>query len=187
MIDATSLVIKPLDSSFNRGAFCCGTTPIDNYVKNNVRKEHDLYKIRAFVAHEDGSKDIVGLYSLTIKSLDPDEVSEEAQGKFARVKSVPAIYLACIAVHGEYQGGGVGYRLMQDVFERSLAIAENAGVYAIALDAINEDVAQKYERYGFERFIEGELKMFIPLQLIRDAASAAAADTPAEEAATELA
>ena len=172
MIEFDKLNIGPLDRTYDRGAFCCGKTPIDNYVKNNIRKEHEAYNVRVFVASYIDSTEILGLYALTIKSVDPQKVSAEAQKQFGRVESVPTIYLSCIAVNQAVQGKGIGYFLMMNALNRALEISENAGVFAVTLEAIDEEVAKKYEGYGFERFIDGELDMFMPLKTIRDAAMA---------------
>lgn len=179
MTDATStsaLTIEPLAKKHERGAFSCGNVKIDNFFRNNARKDHDAYKVRVFVATEAQSNIALGFYSLTLTALVPDSVSEEARDKFHRVQAVPAIYLAMIGVMSDRQLKGIGYRMMQDVFNRALQISENAGCYAIALDALDSDTAVKYQRYGFEPFVEGELKMFITLSTLRAARHAAIAE-----------
>lgn len=69
----------------------------------------------------------------------------------------------------DYKGKGIGELLIQDAFSRALSIAENAGAYALALDALDENIAEIYSAYGFEKFVPDELKMFIPLKTIREA------------------
>lgn len=161
------VTIKPLGSE-RRGAFCCGVTVIDNFFKNNARKDHEKYKVRVFVAIIEGIECPVGFYSLSLMAYVPENVGTDAQAKFDRVKSVPAIYLAMLGVHREYQSRKIGRQLMQNAFDRALQIAENAGAYALALDAYSEAVALYYEKVlGFQRFNVGELKMYIPLAAIR--------------------
>jgi hypothetical protein len=174
-LDETSICIEPLSKEHGRGAFSCGFTPIDNFVRNNARKDHDLYKVRVFVARHKDSFDVIGLYSLTLTAVDPDSVSAAAQRKFARIKAMPAIYLALIAVCTDFRKTVLSSILFRDAFNRALDISENAGAFAITLDAVHEKVARKYEEFGFERFTKGELKMFLPLKVLRDARSEAAA------------
>ncbi len=166
------LRIEPLASSHKRGAFCCGVTTIDNFFRNNARRDHEAYKVRVFVGFLDGVPDPVGFYSLTLTALNPKEVSEQALEKFARVGATPAIYLAMIAVTKDYQKKKFSFELMDDAFTRALAISENAGAYALTLDALNDDLVELYKSFGFEPFEEGERKMFIPLSVLRKAREA---------------
>jgi GNAT superfamily N-acetyltransferase len=162
------IVIEPLDSNHNRGVFCCVSTPrIQNYCRINARKDHDLYKVRVYVAVAPGSKRVLGFYSLVLKSLVPDDVSELAADKFARVAAVPAIYLAMIGVSDECAGGRIGKRLIGHAIQKALEIAELAGAFALALDALDQEVADLYSELGFELFSAGQLQMFLPLSVAR--------------------
>lgn len=172
MTETIAVCIEPLDRDHDRGAFSCEVDPITNFLKNNARKDHDAYKVRVFVACEAGSKKVIGFYSLVLSALTPSVVSDEADKKFGRVNAVPVIYLAMIGRDESTVRRGVGQALMEDAFERALAISEHAGAYALALDALNDRVAQIYEGFGFEKFIDGELKMFIPLRTLREAKAA---------------
>jgi hypothetical protein len=56
---------------------------------------------------------------------------------------------------------------MMHAFGRTLDVAEIVGVYALTLEAINEEKAKQYERWNFARFIQDELLMYIPVATIR--------------------
>jgi ribosomal protein S18 acetylase RimI-like enzyme len=160
--------IEPLDSDHDRGAFCCASTKkIQNYCRNNARSDHDLYKVRVYVAVRPTTKQVLGYYSLVLKSLVPEEVSDDAIDKFERVNAVPAIYLAMIGVSDECAGGRIGKKLIRHAIERSLEIAELAGAFALALDALDQEVADLYAELGFEYFTAGQLQMFLPLSVAR--------------------
>lgn len=162
--------IEPLDSAHERGAFCCASTArIQNYCRNNAKRDHDLYKVRVYVAVRPGTKAVLGYYSLVLTALNPSHVSEAAEDKFARVQAVPAIYLAMVGVTDECAGGKIGNKMVRDAIKRSLAIAEIAGAYALALDALDDQVADMYRALGFELFVEGERKMFLELSEARAA------------------
>ncbi|MCK1641920.1 hypothetical protein IVA95_31325 [Bradyrhizobium sp. 157] len=166
--DPVEIEIQPLDSLHERGAFCCASTPkIQNYCRNNARKDHDAYKVRVYVAIAPGTKRVLGFYTLTLKSLVPEDVSETAKEKFSRVAAVPAIYLAMIGVTDECAGGGIGKQLIAHAIQQSLEISEIAGAFALALDALDEEVAELYAKHDFERFAAGELQMFLPLSVAR--------------------
>jgi GNAT superfamily N-acetyltransferase len=162
--------IKPLASAHERGAFSCASTrKIQNFCRNNAMKDHDLYKVRVYVACRPIEHVVLGYYSLVLTVLNPDDVSGEAQEKFSRVKAVPAIYLAMLGVSDDCAGGKIGKRLVAHAIDRALEISEIAGAYAIALDALDDEVAEMYGELGFEKFAEGERKMFMPLSEARSA------------------
>lgn len=164
------ITIEPLEKRHDRGAFLCASTPrIQNYCRNNALKDHNLYKVRVYVAIQPGSAAVIGYYSLVLTSLIPSDVSDEANGKFARVNAVPAIYLAMLGVCDSSAGCKIGKKLTAHAIERALEISEIAGAYAIALDALDDQVAGMYAELGFEPFAEGERKMFLPLSEARTA------------------
>jgi GNAT superfamily N-acetyltransferase len=137
---------------------------IENYFRNNVKKNNDAYMVRAFVACEGNSVEVIGFYYLCLTSYQWDVVDSKAAEKFERVEAVPAVYLGMIAAHTDYAKQGIGKLLMGDAIKRTLAIADNAGTYALALDALDESLVAYYEsQFGFQRFKDGGLEMFLPL------------------------
>lgn len=166
--DIDAVRIEPLANYHLRGAFCCKNSKIENFCKNNIRKQNDSYMIRAFVAVEGDDPTVIGYYYLCLTAYELGEVDATSEKKFSRVDAVPAVYLGMIGVHSDHDRVGVGKLLMKDALQRTLTIADNAGTYALALDAVDEEVALYYEeKFGFQRFSDGGLEMFMPLGTIR--------------------
>ena len=164
-LDLDAVSVKPLDPAMGRAAFCCGNKPIDNFFKNNSKTQHNQHRVRVYVASV--NQEPIGYYYLVAKSSLPAEVCEEATIKFGRVNSVPTIYLGMIGVDQKYQANGLGRFLMLHAMRQTLAVADLVGLYALTLDAIDEETACRYERWGFTRFVAGDLAMFIALQTIK--------------------
>jgi GNAT superfamily N-acetyltransferase len=171
--DIANVRIEPLGDHHLRGAFLCKNQKIENFCKNNIKKQNNAYMIRAFVAVEGECNDVIGYYYLCLTSYAVGEIDETSDDKFRRVEAVPAVYLGMIGVHRDHDKQGIGRLLMLDAFNRTLVIAENAGTYGLTLDAVDEDVAGYYEaKYDFERFADGGLEMFLPLGTMREALTA---------------
>ncbi len=173
---AITINIEPLDQDHDRGVFCCGVKFIDHFIAKKCLDTHDRYKARVYVATEQGAKNVIGFYTLSLTAIKPQETSpEEAHEKFG-AWVVPLVYLGQIGVHEAFQKGkGVGSALMLHAFERTLQIAEIAGTFGLALDAIDEERATWYEKIGFTRFDiepDGRIKMLCPLTTIRAALEA---------------
>lgn len=163
-LELSDVLINPLDPNMDRAGFSCGNTTIDNFFKNNARKQHQNHQARVYIAAYNGLP--IGYYYLVVKSSLPEEVGGTAEKKFERAGSVPTIYLGMIGVSSQYQRCGLGQLLMLDAMQNTLRVAKLAGVYALTLDALNEDVAKLYEKWGFKRFIEKGLSMYIAIPTI---------------------
>lgn len=68
-----------------------------------------------------------------------------------RYDAVPAVRLARLANHEDYQGRGLGERLLATAVRDVLAAAEHVGIVLMTVDAPDEAAATFYERYGFVR------------------------------------
>lgn len=165
--------IEPLRTKDHvRGAFSCTVPKIQNYCRNNIHKQHDAYQVRANVAVCGDCPDILGYYYLNLTSYKIGLIDDKADEKFGRVQAVPAVYLGMIGVHSDCQGMGIGKLLMRDAMLRTLQIAEHAGTYALALDALDAGLVAYYRQFGFQSFKETEkdgLEMFLPLKTIQTA------------------
>ena len=175
-----SVRIEPLSRVHERGAFVCSPATIQNFCRNNARKQNESYAVRVFVACIEGSQEVIGYYHLSLSSYKIRESVEESvqkplhldaasDAKFERVGTVPAVYLGMIGVHSEYQNKGIGKLLMMDAIQRTAKIAEHAGLYALTLDALDEGIASYYrDHFDFQNFKEGEkgLEMFLPIKTI---------------------
>jgi GNAT superfamily N-acetyltransferase len=167
-VDLSNIVIEPLDCKRSRAAFCCGNDRIDNFFRNNARRQHEASLARVYAATDKTKPEaFAGYYYLVASSSPPEHVSEEALQKFGRVKSAPCVYLGMLGVQKELQRGGIGRLLILHAMQTTLRISELAGIYALTLHAVDEETAATYGRWGFEKFIDGELEMFIPIGTIR--------------------
>jgi GNAT superfamily N-acetyltransferase len=164
-IDFNKLVIGPLDSSMNRAAFCCLEPELCFFFRDHAAEHHEAHFARVYIAtYEDA---LVGYYWLIAQSHDAAKISLQAMAKLERIAYAPCIYLGMIAVQWDMQRNRIGRALMMHAFGRTLEVAKHVGVYALTLEAINEDKAKTYEGWNFSRFVEGELLMYIPLITIR--------------------
>lgn len=125
---------------------------------SNYTELDDWLKKYAFQAKASGSAStfivadnnlVVGFYSLTVGQVDIDEASErikKGMGKYP----IPVVILARLAVHHAYQGKGIGKGMLKDAILRTFQIAEQGGVRALLVHAIDEKANAFYKRFGFE-------------------------------------
>jgi GNAT superfamily N-acetyltransferase len=160
-----SLIIEPLSEQHERAAFCCGNEYIDNWCKTKAHKDHNNYKSRVFVARAAEDQKVLGIYSLTMRSLQPKRILNIGFGG----RDIPAVYFATLGVTADAKKGGIGTALMVDSFKRVLRVSEDVGAYCIWLTCVDEPTVSFYESVQFARIEPDSLDMYVPLQTLRDA------------------
>jgi len=77
---------------------------------------------------------------------------------------VPAALIGRFAIGCTYQGIGLGEFLLLDAIRRIVHASLTIAVYAIVVDAKNDNVQTFYERYGFKSFASQPRRLFMPVQ-----------------------
>lgn len=80
---------------------------------------------------------------------------------------LPVVLLARLAVDRDFQGKGIGEMLLLDALERSLALSEQLGIFAVEVLAIDETAAGFYRRYGFAPLVDDARHLFLPMETVR--------------------
>ena len=56
--------------------------------------------------------------------------------------------------------------LLADAIKRTLAVSDQVVIYAMVVDAINENAIGFYEQFGFTRLSDDSPRLFLPLKSI---------------------
>lgn len=75
--------------------------------------------------------------------------------------------LARWAVDKQEQKQGIGKGLLKEALLKTLAAAEIAGLRAIVVDAINDEMAEYYKGIGFVECPVGPRKLLMDIEVIR--------------------
>ena len=79
---------------------------------------------------------------------------------------IPVILLARLAVDRTMQGKGLGRGLLMDALHRALEVSQSLGVYAVEVDALDQNAKSFYEKYGFAPLPDQELHLYLPMTTI---------------------
>ena len=79
---------------------------------------------------------------------------------------MPAALIGRLAVSIVAQGQGVGKMLIADAIKRTLAVGDQIAIYALVIDAINDNAKGFYEQFGFTRLSDDSPRLFLPLKSI---------------------
>lgn len=161
---ASELVIEPLNRNHNKNAFNCGIESLDRYLKRQANQDLKRRISRVFIAR--GCQDetrVLGYNSLSTLSIDVSCLPDELRKKLPR-HPLPAALIGRLAVDISAQGKGVGKLLLSNAIKRTLAVSDDIAIYAIVVDAINEEAESFYKRYGFSRLANSGSRLFLPLR-----------------------
>ena len=146
----------PLDAGHDVSAFSCGEPALDDWLKQRAVANQSTGASRTYMVCEGNA--VVGYYALAVGAIS----HSEAPGRVKRnmPDPIPVMLLARLAVDARQQGQGVGADLLRDAAIRTIQAADIAGIRAIVVDAISDDAARFYERWGFVR------SAVLPMRLI---------------------
>jgi len=136
-----------LTKNHDRGAFDCGVSALNEYLKQYALQNQKKDAARTYVATR-GNR-IVGYYTLAYGSVACDEAPLSVQAGLARYP-IPIILLARLAVDLTERGQGLGAGLLKDALLRTLQAAEIAGLRAMLVHAKDDAAKAFYEKFGFE-------------------------------------
>ena len=159
-------VVEPLARSHDREDFDCGTPELNDYLRRQAAQDTRRSASRVYVARERGSSKVLGYYTLSAASFGKKSLPEREAKRLPHYP-IPAALLGRLAVDRSCQGQGLGKYLLFDALHRILHAAETLAVYALVVDAKNDDARAFYERYGFLRFPDSPSRLFIPIETLR--------------------
>jgi len=103
---------------------------------------------------------IVGFYSLGSLSLVVDDLPHEI-GRKLPPYAIPAALIGRLARATQARGRGIGSLLLADAVRRILGASRSLAVFAIVVDAKDEQAMAFYESFGFRRFPGRPRRLFL--------------------------
>ena len=164
MNSANELVIELLNRNHSRTGFNCGIESLDRYLQRQASQDVNRQISRVFVARPPGDRTLVlGYYTLSALSIDLSALPEIVAKKLPR-HPIPAALIGRLAVDLSAQGMGLGKMLLANAIRRTLAVSDDIAIYAMVVDAINQQAESFYKRYGFTRLAHSGSRLFLPLK-----------------------
>lgn len=153
--------VLPLTGNHDRQVFDCGRPELNDWLRQVARQHQDKGLSKTFVAiHEAAPERICGYYALTLAELENRYLPEAWRKKLPR--RIPGVRLGRLAVDKQFQGKGLGELLLVDALTRARRIYTEAGGIGLFVDAMDEEAAEYYRRYGFVAAPDNPLLLFLP-------------------------
>lgn len=162
-------IVEPLARKHDSEGFDCGIPELNGYLLRQATQDTRRGVTRVYVARKRGSSRVLGYYTLSATSFSKKSLPEKEAKRLPHYP-IPAALLGRLAVDRTCQGQKLGRFLLFDAFHRVLHAAETLAVYALVVDAKNDDALAFYEHYGFLRFPDTPSRLSIPIETLRRAA-----------------
>ena len=151
---------QPLTASHQLDTFACGETSLDDWLRRRALINQTTGASRTFVV-TDESGQVLAYYALAAGAVS----HQESPGTIRRnmPDPVPVMVLARLAVDQRLQGQQVGGALLKDALQRAVSVAQNIGVRALLVHALNDRARQFYAHYGFVPSPANPMTLMLPL------------------------
>lgn len=159
--------LSALSRDHNRDQFASGVEPLDRYFRQQAGQDRRRDIAQVWVLEELESKLVVGYYTLSAAEIDLDRIPYELRNRLPRYPSIPALLLGRLAIDRRYRNQGIGRMLVFDAFRRACDISEQVGVFALLVDAKDEQARAFYEHFGFVQ-TDDPFRLLVPLSYLRD-------------------
>jgi GNAT superfamily N-acetyltransferase len=155
-------IIEPLTANHNREAFDCGEESLNDFLKRFARQNDEKGLGRSFVAVKSGEPTIYGYYTIASGTL-----------RFAAIPEnlprypVPVVHLGRLAVDKAAKGQRLGKALLADALKRTVNIADQLGIYAVEVFALNAAAREFYLKFGFTELLDDRQHLYLTVKKIR--------------------
>lgn len=156
------VTIEKLSSRHDRSGFDCGVEALNAYLKQYSGRHERKGMGRTYVAVDEGEARILGYYTISSGAVAFDTVPE----KLPR-HPIPVALIGRLAVDNDASGRGVGETLLIHALQSAQQVSEIVGLYAVIVDALNQQAKNFYIKYGFNELSDDHLHLYLPVKTIK--------------------
>ena len=151
---------EPICAEHLTDDFDCGVAVLDAWLQHRALANHQRGASRVFVC-VDEHKRVRGYYALAAGEI----THSESPGNLRRNMPDPILVaiLGRLAVDRNVQGKQLGRGLLRDAFLRASLAAEQIGIRAMVVHAIDDSSKAFYRRYGFVETPVNPLTLIVKL------------------------
>jgi GNAT superfamily N-acetyltransferase len=154
----------PLDPAIlDREGFGCGVPALDDYIRR-FAEQHRRRGISSVFVLADSSRPehILGYYTLSAAAVVGERLAPADRRKVPHYP-VPCFRMGRLACRSDQQGRGLGKLLVGCAVDRCLKARQQVAAFALIVDAKDDAAAAFYAHFGFNRFVDAALALYLPL------------------------
>ena len=159
--------IERLAKHHDRSAFECGQRSLSDWIRQSAGQFMDRDLSRVYVAVSPGQSQVLGYYAISNAHIRPDDLPRPNSKRLPRHIDVPVALIGKLAVDRGVQGQGLGAFLLIDALRRIRRLADQIGILATVVDAIDGEARAFYKKYGFEELLDDPNHLFMTMRVVR--------------------
>lgn len=157
----------PLQKKHHRTKFDCGNDELNQYLKKYARQNDKKGISKAYVATQKETPNTIdGYYTISTSTISFESLPQDVARKLPNYP-IAAALIGRLAVDLHCQGKGLGTELLVDALLRIVRASSEIGIYAVRVDAIDENAKQFYLKHEFIPFQDKLLSLFLPIKTIK--------------------
>ena len=158
-------VFERLAAHHDRKAFDCGEPSLNTYLQRYARQNTDRnLGITHVAVAAPQSPVILGYYTLLSRDIERELFPRP---KLLSPDGVGVVLLGRLAVSLEAQGQRIGTAMLLRALRQTEAAAQNIGINAFVVHALNERVRQWYLNFEFQSLSDDPNHLFLSIEAIR--------------------
>ncbi len=166
--------IEPITRNHDRKSFSCGSTKLDNYLRDRAIGDTEKHIARVFVLTlKENPETIVGYYALSSLSISLDGLPEALRKVLPNYKVIGSTLLGKLAVAEGWQRGKcnlrVGEHLLIDAMRSAWMSSRYVASFALVVDVLiseNPDPTGFYTKNHFIAFMDNPNRLFLPMHTV---------------------
>jgi GNAT superfamily N-acetyltransferase len=115
----------------------------------------------------DGSRNLLGYYTLSAYTVQLGELPEKLSKKLPRYPLLPATLLGRLAIDGRSQGRGFGSLLLMDALYRCWESSSQVASVAVVAESYDDKAKQFYLRHDFQPLRDHPLRVCLPMGYLK--------------------
>ena len=152
--------IERLAAHHVRVGFDCGNSALNEFLRKQAGQLQRRGFGKTYVALADDAKTVIGYVTVSAGQVITAQLPEGL--KLPRYP-VPMIRIGRLAVDVRHQGHGIGQDLLAFALRLALEFSQQVGLYAVLVDAKDDQAKAFYARLGFIETTDDPLCLFLPL------------------------
>ena len=160
------VAIELLAAQHRRDGFDCGEPALNEFLQRQAGQLSRKGFGKTYVALGADGLSVIGFVTLSAGQVQTQCLP--ASLKLPR-HPAPMLHLGRLGVDRRAQGQGVGRRLLSFALRLALEFSKNIGLYAVVVDAKNDQASAYYQTMGFTPTLDDPLCLYLPISVLEKA------------------
>jgi GNAT superfamily N-acetyltransferase len=151
--------LESLCAEHPRNHFESGQSAVDSWLqKNALQNQRKRLSVTRVLLSGDGR--VAGYYTTAMGQADFSQLPQELVRKLPR-RALPVAVLAWLGIDRQFQGRGLGARLLAHALSECHRAGEAFAFVAVILDCVDESAKQFYLRWDFREVPGRPMRLFL--------------------------